>query len=432
MNLDLQNFGDFLDAYQHALSFQQGGQANPQQVKQQFFQQAVQAIVQGQDPHAIFQQLTQEGMPEEQAAQIVQQAVQQAEQMTAQQSQQQTMAKGGELNQYKGGGGALETLNELSGPNSLAWGLGNTGIQGFVKGLAGATGAAAGFASIPKVIKTNAYNKALDAMSVVGDPVTKKVAPLLKANDQVINEQNDPNNMMNQSIAKQAQQGYNVFPQKPQYYNEIAATNAPFMFGSGGEFDFLQEYQSDILSGNVDLGMVPVQGLQENPNSFNNLSQFFNNQQNVQNPYADTSITMDMETEKIDSKDKLKKIQMPQKKVNKGVQYAQNTINGLAMLNQTLGATKEQNLYKQRMRDAGNTDAMASTNSYNPFGFHTVNDQNFKGMVPNTGAIQDFGTYMNTAAFGGEIEEYEEGGEYELTEAQIRHILANGGEIDFM
>jgi hypothetical protein len=30
------------------------------------------------------------------------------------------------------------------------------------------------------------------------------------------------------------------------------------------------------------------------------------------------------------------------------------------------------------------------------------------------------------------MDEYAEGGEYELTEAQIRHILANGGEIEFL
>ena len=188
-----------------------------------------------------------------------------------------------------------------------------------------------------------------------------------------------------------------------------------------------------------------------------------------------------------------------------GIQAMSNTLNGLDLLNSTIGAGDEEKRYKENMRYEGSSDALASTNAYNPYGFHTVNDQVVQGRTANMGSIQDIGTYMATAAEGGDInidpskrgtfkaqatrmdmsvqeaashilankdqyspemikkanfaknfakeqggdiqdfgaylpqysqgsdiENYAEGGEYELTEAQIRQILANGGEIEFL
>ncbi len=48
------------------------------------------------------------------------------------------------------------------------------------------------------------------------------------------------------------------------------------------------------------------------------------------------------------------------------------------------------------------------------------------------GDVHDFGAYLSHYTQGGDMDEYAEGGEYELTESQIRQILANGGEIEFL
>ena len=73
MNFDPQNFGEFLDAYQHYISdrrqYQAGGDAQGGGSQQAFMQQAVQAIASGQaDAHDVFVQLQKMGMKKEQAA----------------------------------------------------------------------------------------------------------------------------------------------------------------------------------------------------------------------------------------------------------------------------------------------------------------------------------------------------------------------------
>ena len=78
-------------------------------------------------------------------------------------------------------------------------------------------------------------------------------------------------------------------------------------------------------------------------------------------------------------------------------------------------------------------------NAVNPFGNYTLNAgpaSNF-GLVANT-PIQDFGTKMSSAKFGGLIpfipatRHYAEGGEYYADEEEIKRILAMGGEIEFL
>lgn len=123
-----------------------------------------------------------------------------------------------------------------------------------------------------------------------------------------------------------------------------------------------------------------------------------------------------------------------------GIVAANNALAGLGMVNQVLDAKDYQKEYEQRMREIGNTMSRYNPqNAVNPFGNYTLNAgpaSNF-GLVANT-PIQDFGTKMSSAKFGGLIpfipatRDYQEGGEYYADEDEIKRILAMGGEIEFI
>ena len=123
-----------------------------------------------------------------------------------------------------------------------------------------------------------------------------------------------------------------------------------------------------------------------------------------------------------------------------GIVAANNALAGLGMVNQVLDAKDYQKEYEQRMREIGNTMSRYNPqNAVNPFGNYTLNAgpaSNF-GLVANT-PIQDFGTKMSSAKFGGLIpfipatRSYQEGGEYYADEDEIKRILAMGGEIEFI
>lgn len=123
-----------------------------------------------------------------------------------------------------------------------------------------------------------------------------------------------------------------------------------------------------------------------------------------------------------------------------GIVAANNALAGLGMVNQVLDAQDYQREYEQRVRETGNTmNKYNPQNAVNPFGNYTLNAgpaSNF-GLVANT-PIQDFGTKMSSARYGGLIpfipatRSYEEGGEYYADEDEVRRILAMGGEIEFL
>lgn len=123
-----------------------------------------------------------------------------------------------------------------------------------------------------------------------------------------------------------------------------------------------------------------------------------------------------------------------------GIVAANNALAGLGMVNQVLDAKDYQKEYEERMREIGNTMSRYNPqNAVNPFGNYTLNAgpaSNF-GLVANT-PIQDFGTKMSSAKFGGLIpfipatRDYQEGGEYYADEDEIKRILAMGGEIEFI
>jgi hypothetical protein len=121
-----------------------------------------------------------------------------------------------------------------------------------------------------------------------------------------------------------------------------------------------------------------------------------------------------------------------------GTRMANNALTGLGVANQAFGQSKQQSDYEKMLRRTGNTDfAYQVTDPNNPFGNYTPNAgpaSNF-GLVANT-PIQDFGTHTIAAKYGGSMKKssksYREGGTYVLSPDEVREILRNGGEIEYL
>jgi hypothetical protein len=116
-----------------------------------------------------------------------------------------------------------------------------------------------------------------------------------------------------------------------------------------------------------------------------------------------------------------------------GTIAANNALAGLGMANAALGTMDKQAEYNKRLREIGNTNYNTQpSNPTNPFGNYTLNAgpaSNF-GLVANTPA-QDIGTGGIAARYGG-TKTYKEGGTYLLSPEEVREIMANGGEIEFL
>lgn len=610
MNFDPQNFGEFLDAYQHYISdrrqYQAGGDTQGGGSQQQFMQQAVQAIASGKaDAHDVFVQLQKMGMKQEQAAGVVEQIMTAASQL-ATQSQQPTVdgevgqmgqaAYGGQLREYEGtedtgnvnltDGSTLSDpytgvvnsvrtdhnmmsnvedtplnqtfagMNAMGNPNSMAWMLKDTGAQGFVKKLAGIGAIAGGiglgfqkFASPDKVTHTAAApkgtmlatDKSGQQTSISPEEAKRRQTSQVTGQTTVQNTVGQPANVASFGQPVDPTAWQKKIPQQP----GMPVFTQPKQFGYGAEVDFndmfLPKHQSNIGTGNVGYGQPftfagvpgnvvtndePVKTDESKVSGipYNNAGPMADGMNTTVAPVAPAAnpmldylnksmgnrtlnLTQDGSAKGV-SKQPTTKTQTNTTKTrgdSGGIQAMSNTLNGLDLLNSTIGAGDEEKRYKENMRYEGSSDALASTNAYNPYGFHTVNDQVVQGRTANMGSIQDIGTYMATAAEGGDInidpskrgtfkaqatrmdmsvqeaashilankdqyspemikkanfaknfakeqggdiqdfgaylpqysqgsdiENYAEGGEYELTEAQIRQILANGGEIEFL
>lgn len=604
MNFDPQNFGEFLDAYQHYISdrrqYQEGGDTQGGGSQQVFMQQAVQAIASGQaDAHDVFVQLQEMGMKQEQAATVVEQIMTAASQLKSQPQEPEmtgVAAYGGQLREYEsdvntgnvitGNDGSKITdpysgvadsvrtdhnmmsnvedtplnqtfagLNALGNPKSMAWMLKDTGAQGFIKKFAGLGAIAGGiglgfqkFASPDKVTHTSAAPKGtMLATDKTGQQTSISPEEAAKRQTSQVTTQIPSQNKIGQpaTIASFGQQNDPTAWQKQAAVPQIPGMpvfTQPKQFGYGAEVDFndmfLPQHQSNVGTGNVG----PVQpftfaGIPGNVTTIDNpvktdntkvsgipynnagpMAEGMNTGYPVEpaaNPMLDYfNKSMGDRTLNLEQDNSAKGVVKDPPKTETvttktrgdagGMNAMFNTLNGLDLLNSTIGAKDAEREYQQRVRDARHSDSLASTNAYNPYGFHTVNDQVVQGRTANMGSIQDIGTYMATAANGGNISidpskkgtfkaqatrmdmsiqeaashilankeqyspemvkkanfaknfakehggeihdfgaylphyaqgsdaEFAEGGEYELTEAQIRHILANGGEIEFL
>jgi hypothetical protein len=112
---------------------------------------------------------------------------------------------------------------------------------------------------------------------------------------------------------------------------------------------------------------------------------------------------------------------------------ANNALAGFGMLNTVRSTMNNEREYENMLRRVGNTDERYNAyNPANPFGNYTPNAgpaSNF-ALVTNT-PIQDFGTRMAGAKYGGTTQ-YAEGGEYYVSDEEVKMILAMGGQIEYL
>ena len=124
--------------------------------------------------------------------------------------------------------------------------------------------------------------------------------------------------------------------------------------------------------------------------------------------------------------------QVPQKKqVTHGDPFGQiaanNALAGLGMLNDVLSQRNYAGEYEEMLRRTGNTDnRYNASNPVNPFGNYTLNAgpaSNF-ALVANT-PMQDFGTFMGGARYGGTMS-FAEGGEYVVSDKELQANPGHG------
>jgi hypothetical protein len=351
----------------------------------------------------------------------------------------------------------LAIANTLGDPRNMVWALPNKGILGKIKGIAGAaaglSGAALGYKKLfagPKTTEyvTNAETKESGKLEDVINARRERQNKIMNDwsspefyQDSPIDEMNRKNNMLpaipgfndgtipvNRNTDMMAQYGGSM--KKYQDAGEVTfrqwfaqnATRADVMQNVGDQAKLEEMWKAETSQ------QQPVVANTAGPVATTpEVAQSVGNTEVAQtpggaNPPGQTTRTVSRQGDSI------------------GIVAANNALAGLGMVNQVLDAKDYQREYEQRLRETGNTmNRYNPTNAVNPFGNYTLNAgpaSNF-GLVANT-PIQDFGTKMSSARYGGLIpfipatRSYQEGGEYYADEEEIKRILAMGGEIEFI
>ena len=341
----------------------------------------------------------------------------------------------------------LARANTLGDPRNMMWALPNKGILGTIKGIAGAaaglSGAALGYSKLFSDGKSTDYitNAKTKEAGVMEDVIGKRQqANIMKQwsspefyQDSPIDEKRRKDRMMpsgpvgpdyfdgdipvNNSYETMAKYGgamkrYVGGGETPLTYDEWLAENNRGLMGEEGRDmsdyqQYLSAFQPAVAAsvGNTEVAQTPG---------------------GTTPPGQTSPVAMQKSTTRQGD--------------SVGIIAANNALAGLGMVNQVLDAKDYQKEYEQRVRETGNTmNKYNPQNAVNPFGNYTLNAgpaSNF-ALVANT-PIQDFGTKMSSARYGGLIpfipatRSYQEGGEYYADEDEVRRILAMGGEIEFI
>jgi hypothetical protein len=351
----------------------------------------------------------------------------------------------------------LAMANTLGDPRTMMWALPNKGILGKIKGVAGAAAALSGAALGYE--KLFSQGKSTDYITNAETKESGKMEDVL--------ERRRENNLMKQYSSPEFYQDSpidemnrknNMIPAIPGFNDGTMPTNRNFetmakyggsmkrSYEEGGptfkDWFIKNSMRPDVMQNVADQAkleeMWKAETAQQQPSVVTNtagpaeVATSVGNTEVAQtpggsNPPGQTSPSAN-------------KFSYSNRGDSIGIVAANNALAGLGMVNQVLDAKDYQKEYEQRMREVGNTMARYNPqNAVNPFGNYTLNAgpaSNF-GLVANT-PIQDFGTKMSSAKFGGLIpfipatRGYQEGGEYYADEDEIKRILAMGGEIEFI
>lgn len=325
---------------------------------------------------------------------------------------------------------SLVTANTLADPRNMIWALPNRGFLGTLKGIAGAaaglSGAALGYSKLLGV-NNNPYSQTVKFQA--GGQKAKTFQewaaenPVFRRND-IAGYQNYLNSFIGSlNISTPEGQSPRTSSVTPMTPLSVSQVSAPELSNSGtampqaappNMFQQLQRTPSIVTSplANVpvtpQVSKIPMRQITQIPVPEPQIK--------TQNPY----------------------VQLPQtQQVTYGDPFGQiaanNALAGFGMLNDVLSERNYAKEYEEMLRRTGNTDnRYNASNSVNPFGNYTLNAgpaSNF-ALIANT-PIQDFGTSMASAKYGG-TSSYKEGGEYYMSEDEIEAILANGGEVEYM
>lgn len=344
----------------------------------------------------------------------------------------------------------LATANTLGDPRSMVWALPNKGLLGTIKGIAGAaaglSGAVLGYEKVFANPKTTSYiTNASRNESGIMDNVLKQRK---EEQDKLMKSYSTPE-MYQDSPIDEKRRKDNMLPSGPMgpgdfdggypsgpSYGNYAKYGGAMKFQGGGEKPLA--YDEWMTQNNRGL-------LGEEGRDMNDYQQYLANFQPTASVAQSVGSTETAQTpggaaQPGEKSPVGKQFTQTFRGDSVGVLAANNAIAGLGMVNEVLGAKDYQKEYEQRVRESGNTmNKYNPQNAINPFGNYTLNAgpaSNF-GLVANT-PIQDFGTKMSSARFGGLIpfipatRHYAEGGEFYADEDEIKRILAMGGEIEYL
>ena len=348
----------------------------------------------------------------------------------------------------------LATANTLGDPRSMIWALPNKGLLGTIKGIAGAaaglSGAVLGYEKLFAKPKTTEY--------VVNNETKEsgKLDDVLKARterqDKIMKDWSSPA-MYQESPVDEKRRKDNMLPSMPMGPGSLDGDYMTKPYSESGATSMMAQYggamKKYVVGGEkpltFDEWMVQNnRGLMgEEGRDMNDYQQYLAGfQPDVASSVGGTEVaqTPGGNAQPDDKSPVVKQYSQTFRGDSAGVQAANNAIAGLGMVNEVLGAGDYQKEYEQRLRETGNTmNRYNPQNAVNPFGNYTLNAgpaSNF-GLVANT-PIQDFGTKMSSARYGGLIpfipatRQYNEGGEFYADEDEIKRILAMGGEIEYL
>ena len=420
--------------------YQDGGSTQEQEI-QQLLQQIAEQISQGVEPEAIVQQLVENGVSQEQATMIVQKAmeVSQQEQLPiAQNGMEYTTQHNylsnldyGDFKQagkdwekffdfkdtdnFKTGvnnfGQAMKSTftaenlnsaalgaNSLTGYYSPIHALPNTGFLGKIKAAAGlASGLAGSYLGYAKLFAKDKIHvqdpKEKPIVSTPYIPEGKDVTKIVKPSSDIPTwdwQTQHPDLTAANMTGKASESYWQTGGELPKAQSGIPS-------------DFSDEIGTPYPSWYIDSYITPNNNISSSSVTNQNNSVSKNNKQVISRG------------------DPL------------GFVTAMNAVAGLGIFNDVMSQTDIQKQYEEMLRRTGNTDnRFVAQNPNNPFGTYTPNApmaSNF--MNVRNGYTQNIGTGTMSAKCGG-TKKFKDGGVYIITEQEMKDLLAQGYDIEFV
>jgi hypothetical protein len=337
----------------------------------------------------------------------------------------------------------LATANTLGDPRMMAWALPNKGLLGKVKAAAGLAAGLSG--AVLGYEKLFANDKQDSMLYNANTGEQGKTADILEARDQMARRKAMEAQKLNKSylsptsgsgLAGMEAEWKDKDMFGPGYLDAGFAYGGEFgVYDGGGEVISFRDWfvanamRPDVMKNAANQALLMEMWRKETGQTAEGTpAPPTNNVGPVNTGAVNTAATAAQVTNPLQSNQLFKFIDRGD---DVGMQAANNALAGLGMANAVFGQEDLEKEYNRKLREIGNSDARYNSyNPTNPFGNYTLNAgpaSNF-ALVANT-PVQDFGTKMAGAKYGGE---FAEGGEYYRSDEDIKRILAMGGEIEFL